>query len=83
MQGSDLFVETQSDDTRFGGVNQTHINLGKERILGKPLTTNFDGDGNNKAIDVYKNFRGTEASIYMFYYTTDAPEKETRVQLQP
>ncbi|QSF43936.1 DUF4179 domain-containing protein [Paenibacillus tianjinensis] len=83
MQGSDLFVETQSDDDRFGGVNQTHINLGKDRILGRPVTSNFDGDGNNKAIDVYKNFKGTEASIYMFYYTTDEPEKETRVQLQP
>ncbi|CAH1196505.1 hypothetical protein PAECIP111892_02252 [Paenibacillus auburnensis] len=83
MQGSDLFVETQSDDARFGGVNQTHINLGKDRILGKPVTTNFTGDGNNKAIDVYKNFKGTEASIYMFFYTTDEPEKETRVQLQP
>ncbi|WP_108722023.1 DUF4179 domain-containing protein [Paenibacillus ihuae] len=82
-QGSDLFVETQSDDARFGGVNQTHINLGKDRILGKPVTTNFDGDGNNKAIDVYKNFKGTEASIYMFFYTTDEPEKEIRVQLQP
>ena len=83
MQGSNLLVETQSDDARFGGVNQTHINLGKDRILGRPVTTNFTGDGNNKAIDVYKNFKGTEASIYMFFYTTDEPEQETRVQLQP
>jgi hypothetical protein len=49
MQGSNLLVETQSDDARFGGVNQTHINLGKDRILGRPVTTNFTGDGNNKA----------------------------------
>ncbi|MEK5398784.1 DUF4179 domain-containing protein [Paenibacillus sp. FSL K6-2859] len=83
MQGADLYVETGSDDTRFGGINQTHIGLGKERILGKPVTVNFTGDGNNKAIDVYKDFKGTEASIYNFYYTTDDPEKETRVQIQP
>ncbi|WP_313637949.1 DUF4179 domain-containing protein [Paenibacillus sp.] len=83
MQGSDLYVETGSEDARFGGINQTHIGLGKERILGKPVTVNFAGDGNNKAIDVYKDFKGTEASIYMFYYTTDDPEKETRVQIQP
>lgn len=83
MQGSDLYVETGSEDARFGGINQTHIGLGKERILGKPLTVNFAGDGNNKAIDVYKNFKGTEATIYMFYYTTDDPDKETRVQIQP
>lgn len=83
MQGSDLLVETESEDARFGGVNQTHIGIGKDRILGKPVTTNFNGDGNNKAIDVYKNFKGTKASIYMFYYTTDDPDKETRVTLQP
>lgn len=83
MQGSDLYVETGSDDTRFGGINQTHIGLGNERILGKPITVNFSGDGNNKAIDVYKDFKGTEASIYIFYYTTDAPDQETRVLLQP
>jgi hypothetical protein len=82
MQGADLYVETGSDDARFGGINQTHIGLGKERILGKPLTVNFAGDGNNKAIDVYKDFKGTEATIYNFYYTTDDPDKETSVQLR-
>jgi hypothetical protein len=83
MQGKDLYVETKSDDPHFGGVNQTHIGLGNERILGRPVTVNFAGDGNNKAIDVYKDFQGTEASIYMFNYTTDEPDKETRVQLRP
>ncbi|WP_342562467.1 DUF4179 domain-containing protein [Paenibacillus sp. FSL R7-0345] len=83
MEGNDLFVETESEDARFGGVNQTHINLGKDRIIGRPVTVNFNGDGNNRAIDVYKDFQGTEASIYMFHYTTDEPERETRVQLQP
>ncbi|MFK4471953.1 hypothetical protein ABH897_001676 [Paenibacillus sp. RC73] len=82
-QGADLFVETESKDARFGGINQTHIGLGKERILGKPISANFTGDGNNKAVDVYKNFKGTEASIYMFFYTTDEPEAEITVPLQP
>ncbi|MBE0337790.1 DUF4179 domain-containing protein [Paenibacillus sp. 23TSA30-6] len=82
-QGADLFVETESEDARFGGINQTHIGLGKERILGKPISANFTGDGNNKAVDVYKNFKGSEASIYMFFYTTDAPEAEITVPLQP
>ncbi|MFE4711340.1 DUF4179 domain-containing protein [Paenibacillus sp. NPDC056722] len=83
MRGNDLYVETGSEDAHFGGINQTHINLGKDRILGRPVTVNFAGDGNNKAIDVYKDFKQTEASLYMFYYTTDEPDKETRVQLQP
>ncbi|UQZ32958.1 RNA polymerase subunit sigma [Paenibacillus sp. PK3_47] len=83
MQGKDLYVETESDDHHFGGINQTYIGLGNERILGRPVTVNFAGDGNNKAIDVYKDFKGTEASIYMFNYNTDEPDKETRVQLRP
>lgn len=83
MQGADLYVETKSDDPHFGGVNQTHIGTGKDRILGKIVTVNFRGDGNNHSIDVYKDFKGTEASIYMFFYSTNEPDKETRVQLQP
>jgi hypothetical protein len=82
-QGADLYVETESEEAYFGGINQTHIGLGNERILGRPVIANFEGDGNNKAIDVYKDFKGTEASIYIFFYTTDDPGKETRVQLQP
>lgn len=83
MQGADLYVETESEDARFGGINQTHIGLGKERILGRPVTANFAGDGNNKAIDIYKDFKGTEATIYHFFYTTDDPDQETSVQIQP
>lgn len=83
MQGDDLFVETGSADPHFGGIPQTYIGLGKDRIMGKQVTANFDGDGNNKAIDVYKNFKGNEASIYMLYYSSDEPDKETRVQLRP
>ncbi|NJJ41007.1 DUF4179 domain-containing protein [Paenibacillus apii] len=82
-QNGDLYVESESASPGFGGVNQTYIGTGKNRIIGKPLTVNFAGDGNNKAIDVYKNFKGTEAEIHMFYYTTDDPDKETRVVLQP
>lgn len=83
MQGADLYVETESEDARFGGINQTHIGLGKERILGRPVTANFAGDGNNKAIDIYKDFKGTEATIYHFFYTTDDPDQESSVQIQP
>ncbi|NOU83944.1 DUF4179 domain-containing protein [Paenibacillus sp. LMG 31459] len=83
MQGADLYVETKSDDPHFGGVNQTHIGTGKDRILGKIVTVNFRGEGNNHSIDVYKDFKGTEAAIYMFFYSTNEPNKETRVQLQP
>ncbi|WNS43745.1 DUF4179 domain-containing protein [Paenibacillus sp. MMS20-IR301] len=83
MQGKDLYVETESEDIHFGGVNQTYIGTGKDRLIGKKVTVNFSGDGNNHSIDVYKDFQGTEASAYMFYYSTNAPGQETRVVLQP
>ncbi|KHL94622.1 RNA polymerase sigma factor [Paenibacillus sp. IHB B 3415] len=83
MQGADLYVEMKSDDPHFGGVNQTHIGTGKDRIIGKIVTVNFRGEGKNHSIDVYKDFKGTEASIYMFFYSTNEPDKETRVQMQP
>ena len=83
MQDKDLYVESESDDPHFGGVNQTYIGTGKDRLIGKQVTVNFSGDGNNNAIDVYKDFKGTEASVYMFFYTTNDPDKETRVGLQP
>lgn len=76
-------METKSVDPHFGGVNQTHIGTGKDRILGKIVIVNFRGEGTNHSIDVYKDFKGTEASIYMFFYSIYGPDKETRVQLQP
>jgi hypothetical protein len=83
MKDNDLYVETESSDPDFGGINQTYIGQGKERIVGKPLTVNFTGDGDNKAVDVYKNFKGTEASVYIFYYSVEDAEKEMRIQLLP
>ncbi|OKP69559.1 RNA polymerase subunit sigma [Paenibacillus sp. P3E] len=83
MQGKDLYIETGSDDPHFGGINQTHLGESYDKLPGKPVTANFSGDGNNKAIDVYKDFKDREVSLYMYYYTTDDPDKETRVQLQP
>ncbi|MFD1772888.1 DUF4179 domain-containing protein [Paenibacillus rhizophilus] len=82
-QNGNLYVESESESPVFGGVNQTYIGTGKNRKIGKPVTVNFIGDGNNKAIDMYKNFEGTEASVYMFFYSTDEPEREARVSLQP
>jgi hypothetical protein len=82
-QGPDLYVETESEDTRFAGVNQTYIKKGKERIIGWPTAPRFFGSDNNKSIDVYKDFKGTEASIYMFYYATQDRDAVASVQLQP
>ena len=82
-EDGNLFVETESADPLFGGVNQTHIGKGKDRIIGKQLTVNFSGDGNNKSIDVYKDYASDSAEIYMFYYTTERPDEQFSIQLRP
>jgi hypothetical protein len=82
-QDGHLYVQSESVDSRFGGINQTYqiIESGK-RIIGEPITTNFLGDGNNRAIDRYADYKGTDADIYMFFYTVDYPESEMRVDLR-
>ncbi|MNB68353.1 hypothetical protein D3C75_148610 [compost metagenome] len=82
MKGSDLYVESSSDNTLFGGVNQTFIMQDGQRLLGKVQKYGIDGQKDNHAIDVYKGFKGSEAEVHMFFYTTNEPEKETRVTLQ-
>lgn len=77
----DLYVQSESADPRFGGVNQTYLIQGEETIPGRQVTTNMTGDGINRAIDVYKNFREKDALISIYFYTTDNPEKELRVKL--
>lgn len=80
-QDGKLYVQSECADPLFGGINQTYINRGGERLIGKPVTTNFSGDGNNRAIDEYSEFDGTEAELYIFWYYTENPDKELRIPL--
>jgi hypothetical protein len=77
-----LYVQSECDDPSFGGINQTHLGREGGGIAGRPVTSNFSGDGNNIAIDVYKNYAGNEAKIYIFWYFTENPNKEIRVELK-
>jgi hypothetical protein len=78
----DLYVQSECTDPSFGGINQTYIGKGMDGKVGKPVTSNFSGDGNNKAIDLYKNYTGNDAEIYIFWYYTENPDKEVRVELK-
>ncbi|CAI6085512.1 DUF4179 domain-containing protein [Cohnella sp. JJ-181] len=80
-ENGNLYIESGSDDPRFGGVNQTYMKDGKRSRPGRPVTANFNGDGNNRMIDMYKDFAGTEADIYIYFYSTDDPHKELRIDL--
>ncbi|WP_054954702.1 DUF4179 domain-containing protein [Paenibacillus dakarensis] len=82
MKDNNLYVESSSTNPAFGGVNQTYYLKGNDPEYGKPVMVGFQGDGNNKQIDVYKNFDKSELEIYTWRYTTEKPNDELRVPLK-
>jgi hypothetical protein len=82
-QGNNLYVQNECADPSFGGVNQTYMGKGAQRLVGKQVMANFGGDGNNKAIDMYANYEGTEAELGIFWYYTEKPYQTKMVQVFP
>lgn len=82
-QENNVYVQSECADPSFGGVNQTYIGKGVQRLVGKPVTANFSGDGNNKAIDMYANYEGTEAELGIFWYYTEKPYQIKMVRVFP
>ncbi len=81
LKDGGLYVQSESADHGFGGVNQTYILRGETRDIGKKITYGFGGNGNNQATDVYPGFVGKEADVYIFWYYTEDPGKELRTVL--
>ncbi|KQO04601.1 DUF4179 domain-containing protein [Paenibacillus sp. Leaf72] len=82
-KGADVFVQNESDDKTFGGVNQTYRLEGKKSFPSEILTANFSGDGINSSTEVFRNYDGDNLDLHMYYYTTDAPDKELRTSILP
>lgn len=82
MKDNNLYVESLSADSAFGGVNQTYYLSGKDRYYGKPAMMGILGDGNNKHMDVYENFDQSELEIFIYRYTTEKPDDEMRIELK-
>ncbi|MGG4141882.1 DUF4179 domain-containing protein [Paenibacillus algorifonticola] len=82
-KGADVFVQNESDDKTFGGVNQTYRLEGKTSFPSEILTANFSGDGINSSTEVFRNYAGDNLDLHMYYYTTDAPDKELRTSILP
>ncbi|QCT01072.1 hypothetical protein E6C60_0348 [Paenibacillus algicola] len=78
-----LYVESSSQDSRFGGVTQTYyLEEGGKRIYAKPAKTWLRGDGDNRRMDVYENFTAQELPVYVWMYTTEAPKEELSTPLR-
>ncbi|ANY69869.1 hypothetical protein BBD42_27730 [Paenibacillus sp. BIHB 4019] len=82
-KGADVFVQSESDEKIFGGVNQTFRGKGRDSMPSEVLSSNFSGDGINSSTEVYRNYEGDSLDLSIYYYTTDAPDKELRTPLLP
>ncbi|ATP42132.1 RNA polymerase subunit sigma [Solibacillus sp. R5-41] len=82
MKDNNLYVESLSSDSTFGGVVQTYYLDGKEREYGTPAMLGIFGDDNNKNMDVYENFDKTELDIFISNYTTHKRDDVLRVPLK-
>lgn len=82
MKDNNLYVESVSSDSNFGGVNQTYYLDGKDLSYGMPAMFGILGDDNNQHMDVYENFDKTELDIYISNYTTHKRNDELRVPLR-
>ncbi|MCH7323913.1 DUF4179 domain-containing protein [Solibacillus sp. MA9] len=82
MKDNNLYVESLSSDTIFGGVVQTYYLDGKERHYGMPAIQGIFGSENNKRMDVYENFDKTELDIFISNYGTHDHDDILRVPLK-
>ncbi|WP_017813376.1 DUF4179 domain-containing protein [Paenibacillus shenyangensis] len=80
-QDGHLYVQTESNDPHFGGISQTSMMQNGEQILGQPLTTNVVGDGNNKSIEVYRQFTDSSAVVDILFYTEEKPDQTVDVTI--
>lgn len=79
---NNLYIESESSDLNFGGINQTYYGQGFDKVYGVPSIQDFVGNGKNKRMDVYENYRGAnELEIYAYMYGIEQPEAELRVAL--
>ncbi|WP_339321761.1 DUF4179 domain-containing protein [Paenibacillus sp. FSL W8-0194] len=78
IKDNNLYVESESPDASFGGINQTYFVEGKESMY---LIPQFYFGSGNKHTDMYKNFNGTDLDLYVWNYTTKNPDDELRVKL--
>ncbi|WP_342553422.1 DUF4179 domain-containing protein [Paenibacillus sp. FSL R7-0652] len=81
LKDGDLYVERYSDDSHFGGINQTYMQQQGERSYGVPAKTQFAGDGSNQGIDRYEKYTSDTAVVYPYMYSTEEPERKAAVPL--
>ncbi|WP_339278088.1 DUF4179 domain-containing protein [Paenibacillus sp. FSL W8-0426] len=73
-----LYVDSESTDDTFGGINQTYFLSGGDKQYSTPQ---FYNDAENKHTDVFKNVHAAELDLYVHNYTTRQKQDELRIPL--
>ncbi|GAA0357161.1 DUF4179 domain-containing protein [Bacillus horti] len=83
LKDNNLYVESMSSDSDFGGINQTYYLEDRgRRSYGKPAIVGMFGSGSNSRMDVYENFEKDELEILIWKYTAHNRDDELRVPLK-
>ncbi|GGN96250.1 DUF4179 domain-containing protein [Saccharibacillus kuerlensis] len=82
-QNGDLYVQTSSSSSNFGGIGQTHIGTGRDRLLTEPIRDYLNSMITNRTTEIYPDYTGDTAEMHIFSYTEHMPSKEVQVQLYP
>ncbi|MFD0715666.1 DUF4179 domain-containing protein [Paenibacillus sp. GCM10027626] len=81
-----LYIESESPDDRFGGINQTFYYQGEQRIPGQTIYDYIEAPGaahdGNKRVECYPGFEGADAELYIYMYYVNHPERKLTVKLQ-
>ncbi|MFU1797415.1 DUF4179 domain-containing protein [Paenibacillus azoreducens] len=75
-----LYVETDSMDEQFVGVDQTYYEQEGEQILSSIIY--FNGSTPTNKLNVFSNFEGTELELYIKIYHVWHPDRNLTLKLQ-
>ncbi|NGZ73945.1 DUF4179 domain-containing protein [Saccharibacillus alkalitolerans] len=82
-QNGDLYVVTGSADPNFGGIGQTHIGTGRDKLYTEPISDRRGGTGSNLTTEIYRGYAGDTAEMHIFSYTEHMPDREVSATLYP
>ncbi|SES27600.1 protein of unknown function [Gracilibacillus ureilyticus] len=68
-KGKNLIIESESEDTQFGGITQSVIYRNGDRIFAEARSN--DGlNSSNKQVETFKNISDQDTLLHIFLYTT-------------
>ncbi|GIP40543.1 hypothetical protein J31TS4_38230 [Paenibacillus sp. J31TS4] len=81
-EGSDLLVESSSSDPSFGGITQSYLNIGGERMYAELNPTPPGGNGTNRKTERYINVPSGDLKLNPFLFVWFDPDAKVELNLR-